>query len=419
MLRTLTVSALLVVFCSPAVVAQRTAAVGTDISYLASDRLEGRGTGYPGADLAAEFLASRFAELGLQPVDGLDGWFHRWEISPTAPAVQGTPIGGRPARNVVGWLPGADPTLAREYLILGAHYDHLGLGGSGSRDPDSTGVVHNGADDNASGVAALLEVARRLQAERPGRSVLFIAFSGEELGLLGATAFVREAPVPLDRAVAMLNFDMVGRLRDDRLIINGVETATEFRGLLDSLNTAAGFALTATGNGYGPSDHAAFTPAGLPVLHFFTGTHEDYHRTTDDSPTINVEGVERIAAFAADLSRVLGREPARLTFVASTAPAPVGGSRSGGYGAWLGSIPDMSDNPGGVRISGVSGGSPADQAGLRAGDIITRIGDYPVPDLQGMTTALRSYQPGDAVDVVIRRDGTEQVIKVTLGRRGG
>jgi hypothetical protein len=389
-----------------------------DIQHLASDRLQGRGLGSPESDSAAEYIALRFKELGLRQAPVLGGWFHTFTVSPDAPAIRGTTLGGATGRNVVGILPGSDPRLAGQYIVIGAHYDHLGLGGRGSLDPDSVGVPHNGADDNASGVVALLEAARQLSLSRPGRSVLFLAFGGEEHGLLGSAAYVKTPAVPNDSLVAMLNFDMVGRLREKRLVVYGVETAKEWRPLLDSLNASAGFAMAAQGDGYGPSDHTSFTVAKRPVLHFFTGTHEDYHRTTDDWQKINLEGIEQIAGFAAQITRAVGRGSNTLTFVDLPPPAPAAG-RGGGYGAYLGTIPDMTDNPGGVRLSGTRGGSPAEQAGLKAGDILVKLGEHDVADLQGMTDALRSYKPGDAVDVVVIRDGQRQTLKVTLGRRGG
>lgn len=411
------------VLAAPAPLAAQRAApsrLQTDISYLASDEMEGRRIGSTGAGKAADWLAGRFEELGLRKAPGLSSWFQDFTVSPDAPAVRGTSFAGVTGRNVVGILPGRDPTLAGQYIVIGAHYDHLGLGGPGSLDPDSVGVPHNGADDNASGVVALLDAARRLALRPPARSVLFLAFSGEEEGLLGSSAWVKAPAVPNDSVVAMLNFDMVGRLRDDRLIVYGVETATEWRALLDSLNATARFQLSAQGDGYGPSDHTSFTIAKRPVLHFFTGTHEDYHRTTDDWPRINLEGIERVAEFASNLVWSVGNRGTGLTFVDLPPPAaPAGGSRSSGYGAYLGSIPDMSENPGGVRLSGTRAGSPAEQAGLKAGDILIRIGTFDVPDLQGMTEALRAHKPGDEVEVVFRRDGQEMKTTVVLGRRGG
>ncbi len=396
------------------------ARIQADVAYLADDRLGGRLIGSPGADSAAAYLGRRFRELRLREAPGLGGWFQPFTVSPDAPAAHGTALAGVTGRNVIGLLPGRDPALGSEFVVVGAHYDHLGLGGAGSLDPANAGQPHNGADDNASGVAAILEIARRLALAPPARSVLFVAFSGEEQGLLGSSHYVKHPVVPTERVAAMLNFDMVGRLREDKLVINGAETAAEWRGMLDSLNAAAGFALTAQGGGYGPSDHTAFTIAGRPVLHFFTGTHADYHRATDDASKINAEGIERIAGLAAGVVRAVGDRGAGLTFVASAPPAaPVGGSRTGGYGAYLGSIPDMTGNPGGVQLSGVSPGSPAEKAGLAAGDIIVRIGDHAVPDLQAMTTALRAHAPGDEVDVTFRRGGRTLTVKVTLGRRGG
>ena len=392
--------------------------IRADVTWLADDGLGGRKVGSPEADSAAAWIGRRFGGLGLAPPPG--GWLQPFTISPDAPAAHGTDLGGKIGRNVVAILPGRDPALRDQYVVLGAHYDHLGRGGPGTLDPDSVGVPHNGADDNASGVAALLEVARRLALIPPGRSVLFIAFSGEEQGLLGSTHYIKNPVVPNDRVVAMINFDMVGRLRENKLVAYGVETASEFRGLLDSLNARAGFVLTAQGGGYGPSDHTAFTVARRPVLHFFTGTHPDYHRTSDDADKINAQGIERIAAFAADLTRAIGNRGAALTFVESAPPAaPSGSSRSSGYGAYLGSIPDMTGNPGGVLLSGVRAGSPAEQAGIKAGDILVRIGTHDVPDLQAMTDALRAHAPGDVVEVAVRRNGELVTLKVTLGRRGG
>jgi len=396
-----------------------TARIAEDARYLSSDRLEGRRIGYSGADSAAAWISRRMEKAGLTRAPGSDSWYQSFIIAHDAPAAHGTGLGGVRGRNVIGVLKGRDPALAGQYVVVGAHYDHLGNGGAGSLDPDSAGVPHNGADDNASGVAAILEIARNLAARPPARSVIFVAFSGEEEGLLGSSHFVKFPPVPTERMVAMLNFDMVGRLRDDKLIIYGVETAREWRGMIDSLNRAAKFSLTLQGDGYGPSDHTAFTLVKQPVLHFFTGTHADYHRTTDDFATINLDGILRVATMASEIARQVGGG-GRLTFVESVrSMASEGSSRSSGYGAYLGSIPDMSTSPGGVALSGVRSGSPAETGGLKAGDVITRIGTHAVPDLQAMTDALRAYAPGDTVEIVYRREGSERRTQVVLGRRGG
>ncbi len=387
-----------------------------DVRYLADDRLEGRLTGTPGADSAAAYTARRFAEAGLAPGPG--GWFQEFVVSPDAPAARYAPVAGVRGRNVVGLLRGSDPALRGEMMVVGAHYDHLGRGGAFALDPDSTGAVHNGADDNASGTAALIHVAERLARRPPARAVAFVAFGGEELGLLGSAQYVR-AMGTAPRVVAMLNLDMVGRLRNGRLVIYGTGSATEFPALLDSLNRTTGFELALRPDGYGPSDQSSFYAAGIPVLHLFTNVHEDYHRSTDDWQKIDVPGLERVAGFTAEIAAALANRPGRLTFVSLPLTAHGGAATgTGGYGAYLGTVPDMSGTESGVRLAGVRAGSPAAKAGLQAGDVITRIGDYEVPDLEAMTSALRSHKPGDAVEIVVRRGDQLTTLSATLGTRG-
>ncbi|HKT61737.1 MAG TPA: M28 family peptidase [Gemmatimonadales bacterium] len=391
-----------------------------DIRFLSDDRLAGRMTGSPGADTAAAYLSRRFQAVGLQQSAG--GWFQTFPISRDAPAAQIAHVGGLTGRNVIGVLPGHDPVLRNEAIIVGAHYDHLGLGGFGSLDPDSNGKVHNGADDNASGAAMLIEIAQRLAAAPPARTVVFIAFSGEELGLLGSAYYVKQPVYPLSTTLAMINLDMVGRLRQKRLIVYGSRSAREFPKLLDSLNWYAGFDLKAQGDGYGPSDQSSFYAAGRPVLHFFTDLHEDYHRTTDDWQKINVEGFEKVAAFVTGVVTALANRPGPLTLMPAAtqiSASDATGPPMPGYGAYLGTVPDMTDNPGGVRLLGVRAGSPAEKAGLRGDDIITRIGDMSVPDLEAMTEALRRHHPGDTVSVVVRRGTQTTTLQAVLGERGG
>ena len=388
-----------------------------DIRYLSDDRLAGRMTGSPGADSAAAYLARRFEQVGLQPAAG--GWFQAFTVAKEAPVAQSARVGGMVGKNVIGLLPGRDPVLRNETVIVGAHYDHLGLGGFGSLDPDSTGKVHNGADDNASGAAMLIHLAARLAQSPPARTVLFIAFSGEELGLLGSAHYVKQPVYPLSSTLAMVNLDMVGRLRNGRLIVYGSRTAEEFPALLDSLNWHAGFDLKAQGDGYGPSDQSSFYAAGRPVLHVFTDLHDDYHRTTDDWKKIDPEGFRRVSNFTLGLVTALANRPSKLTPVEATPPEHSAAATMPAYGTYLGTIPDMTDNPGGVRLLGVRAGSPAEKAGLRGDDIITRIGDLDIPDLQAMTNALRSHEPGDTVSIVIRRGSKVTTVRATLGTRGG
>jgi hypothetical protein len=391
-----------------------------DIKFLSDDRLQGRVTGSPGADSSASYLARRFSEVGLQPAAG--GWFQSFTVGRDAPATKQTQAGTIVGKNVIGILPGKDPVLRNQTVILGAHYDHLGLGGFGSLDPDSTGFVHNGADDNASGVAALIQVAARLAVSPPARTVVFIAFSGEELGLLGSAHYVKEPIYPLSATLAMVNLDMVGRLRNGRLIVYGARTAKEFPALLDSLNWYAGFDLKPQGDGYGPSDQSSFYSAKRPVLHLYTELHEDYHRTTDDWQKINVDGLKRVSDFTLGLVTALANRPRQLTFEDVPAPFPPQASAPNalpGYGAYLGTVPDMTGSPGGVRLVGVRAGSPAEKAGLRGDDIITRIGQMDTPDLQAMTDALRNHRPGETVEILVRRGSGLTTLRATLGTRGG
>jgi hypothetical protein len=330
------------------------------------------------------------------------------------------------ARNVIALLPGTDPAVAEEVMILGAHYDHLGYGGEGSLAP---GVyeIHNGADDNASGTAALLEVAEQLADSRPARSVLFMGFSGEERGLLGSAYFVRNPTVELEKAVAMINMDMVGRVRENTLTVFGLATAPEWEAALDAANRAQAeaFNLVLMPDGYGPSDHSSFYGAGMPVLHFFSNTHSEYHRPEDDWETINGPGLDRVAALVGTLTAdAAGRggegiegAPLKLTLVETQPPAPAEGGRSRGYGPYFGSVPDMGYQDFGVRLSGVRAGSPADAAGLQERDVIVSFGGTEVGDLYAYTYALREMSPGDVVEVVVIRDGQRLNRQAVLGER--
>lgn len=388
-----------------------------DVRYLSDDRLGGRLIGASGADSAAEYLARRFRQAGLRPSPS--GWFQPFTVAADAPAAAHTGIGGAVGRNVIGVLPGRDPALRNEIVVVGAHYDHLGPGTFGALDPDSAGRIHNGADDNASGASALIHIARKLASAPPARTVVFLAFSGEEEGLLGSDYYVKNPVFSLARTYAMVNMDMVGRLRDNRLLVYGTATAQEFPALLDSLNTLARFDLRGSGDGWGRSDQSSFYGAGKPVLHLFTDLHEDYHRTTDDWEKINADGLAQVADFTAEIVRALADRRAPLTFINVPPPQAATGAPTPGYGAYLGTVPDMSENPGGVRLTGVRAGSPAEKAGLRGNDIITRLGETVVSDLQALTTALRQHKPGDVVELRFLRDGAEQRVSVTLGTRGG
>ncbi|MEM9184941.1 MAG: M28 family peptidase [Planctomycetota bacterium] len=320
-----------------------------------------------------------------------------------------------PAANVVGVLPGEGP-LADEAIVIGAHYDHLGRGGLGSTKPGSR-EVHNGADDNASGVAALLETVRVLSTRQEPlpRTVVFVAFTGEERGLLGSAEYVRNPVVPLEKTVAMLNFDMVGRLAENKLIVNGTGTAEEFDAWIDELNEKHAFSLTKSPEGFGPSDHSSFYARQLPVLHFFTGLHPEYHKPEDDFGLLNVPGIRRVTAMVGEMAVKIAEAPARVAYVAVEQPRIAMGP--GDPRPYFGSIPDLSGGTGaagGYAISGVAPRSPAAEAGLKGGDKITRLGEYTIGNLDDFDGALRKFSAGDKVKVVVRRGGQAVEIEVIL-----
>jgi Peptidase family M28/PDZ domain len=385
------------------------------VRFLADDALEGRLAGSAGERCAGDYIAATFRRLGLEPA-GVAGTY--FQSLPLASILNPHSAAGT-GRNVVAVVAGADPQLRREAIVVGAHYDHLGHGGPGSLAPDQPGAIHNGADDNASGVGTMLRVAQRLAAgPAPARTVVFIAFTGEESGLLGSEYFASHFTIPADTMVAMINMDMVGRLGTGNLIINGVDTAEEWRTLLDQATAKAGVKASLSGEGYGPSDHTSFYTRDIPVLHFFTNVHADYHRPTDDWQKIDREGMEKVAAIVFDVtSNVANRRPV-LTLVrgAGHPPAPEG-EATRGYGAYLGSVPDFTPVERGVKLSGVSPGSPAEKAGIRAGDILIGLGEFEVTDLQAMTDALRAHKSGDEVEIRLLRDGQPVTVKVTLGSR--
>lgn len=405
-----------------------------DIAWLADDRLEGRGTGTAGNDSAAAYIARRDAALGLRQL-AIDTsraqcraasvpascrtYLQRFVARGPELAHTGHPEGVA-TQNVVALVPGRDAALAGQYVVIGAHFDHLGRSAVGAMDPEAGHAIRNGADDNASGTAAVLELARLLATNPTRRSVVIANFSGEELGLLGSQWFVEHSPVPLDSVDAMINFDMVGRLKNDRLIVYGVNTAAEMPAIVQHANVAPVFDLKAVGDGYGPSDQSSFYTKGIPVLHFFTDLHEDYHRATDDASKIDSVGAARVVTMAERVVRDIADRDARLTPVRVAAPAPVmSGSSSQGSNVYLGSIPDMSGGEGaGLRLSGVRGGSPADAGGLQAGDLIVEFGGKVVTDLYSYSDALYAHRPGDKVEVVYVRNGERRTVTVTLGTRG-
>ncbi|SEM13556.1 WD40-like Beta Propeller Repeat [Stigmatella aurantiaca] len=301
-------------------------------------------------------------------------------------------------------------------VVIGAHYDHLGLGGRNSLAPDKR-EPHVGADDNASGVAALLEIARQLTEKRAElrRDVLFLAFSGEESGVLGSSYFTRaRGEAGMKDVAAMLNLDMVGRLRGNTLSVLGAESAEEWKPLVAAACEQARVQCTTGGDGYGPSDHSPFYAAGVPVLHFFTGTHSDYHKPSDTVQALNVAGISRVADITAAIARGLGERPA-LTYRKLPSPAPQGDMRS--FNASLGTVPDYAGPPNGQKgmlLAGVRAGGAAEQAGLKRGDILVKLGTHAVGSVEDLMYVLNSAKPGETVTAVVLRDGKEVPLPVTF-----
>ncbi|MEO5989045.1 MAG: M28 family peptidase [Candidatus Eisenbacteria bacterium] len=323
-------------------------------------------------------------------------------------------------RNVIGRIAGRDSART---LVMGAHYDHLGLGSSSSLSDER--VPHVGADDNASGTAAMLAAAERMAARarkgwRPQHSLIFCAFSAEEIGLVGSSHFTDDPPADLKTIEAMLNMDMVGRLRQDKLQVMGVGTASGFHELVTSVNQAvpqARFDLKTTEDGYGPSDHSSFYKRDIPVLMLFTGAHADYHKPSDTFDRINATGLARISHYAQALVESLDAQPRPMFTKAKADASPGRIAGGGGYGAYLGTIPDYMQTEGGVLLSGVRAGGPAEKGGLTGGDVIVRFDGIRVDNIYDYTFALRSRKPGQDVRITVKRGGQDVDFVVKLGRR--
>jgi hypothetical protein len=317
--------------------------------------------------------------------------------------------------NVLAYLPGQTD----EYVILGAHYDHLGRGNFDSLAPSQIGQIHPGADDNASGTAGVLELARTLAPMKGKlrRGILFMNFAGEELGLLGSAEWVTHPTRPLDKAVAMLNMDMIGRINHDKVFIGGVGTGSSFDELLKGTQNKAGLNIEYSLGGYASSDHTSFVTKKIPVLFFFSGLHSDYHRPSDTWEKINADAAERLLGLVSDLTEALCDAQKRPVFRVVKEETPAGTTGGGGYGPYFGSIPDFGQTENGVRFSDVKPGSPAEKAGLKAGDVLVQFGDKPIHNLYDFTDALRRSKIGDVVEVQVLRNGKPITAKVTLEQR--
>ena len=379
-----------------------------DVEYLSSDELEGRSTGSKGEELAANYIKKRFKELNVEPI-GENGYFqefsfkqksHPHDTISTSDSIQENSITGK---NVIGFI----DNKSINTIVVGAHYDHLGFGGEGSLYKSDSLKIHNGADDNASGVSLMLDLAAKLK-DNNNNNYMFIAFSGEELGLLGSNFFVKNPTIDIKSINYMINMDMVGRLNNENtLAVYGLGTSPIFKQTIKSNNK--NFKIIENESGVGPSDHTSFYLNDIPVLHFFTGQHSDYHKPSDDSELLNYEGINLISDFIYSIISDLndnGKLPFRETKNES--------QETPRFKVSLGVIPDYLYDGKGMRIDGVSKGKPAEKAGFQKGDIVIKLGDEEVTDMMSYMKALSKYENGDKVDVQISRKNELSIKKVTF-----
>ncbi|MBC7900264.1 MAG: M20/M25/M40 family metallo-hydrolase, partial [Saprospiraceae bacterium] len=321
------------------------------------------------------------------------------------------------AHNVIGILEGTDPVLKNEAIAIGAHYDHLGRGGRGSLDVNSK-EIHHGADDNASGTSAILEVARQFAREKKNkRTIIFIAFSGEEEGLLGSNFYVNNPVFPIENTVAMINLDMVGRLKDNKLTIGGVGTAKDWNETLkrrnevmfdtvDGYGAGPKFNLQLNEDGFGPSDHSSFYGKKIPVLFLFTGTHENYHKPSDTADKVNYSGLTQITNFVGGIVKTIDQNPLQPTYTVAKSSGTMGRT---GFSVTLGTVPNYADSTDGLLLDGVRDNSPAAKAGIKAGDKIVKLAGKEVRNVSDYTFILGEMKAGQEYEVLVIR-GTERVL---------
>lgn len=367
----------------------------SDLTFLAHDSLEGREMGTKGEEIASEFITNRYIEIGLSPLPGLKGYnqffskktkAHPHDTLMTEPEISG--------RNVIGYI----DNHSEHSIVIGAHYDHLGWGEHSSL--SSTRAIHNGADDNASGVAALLYLAKKLNRKKLAHNVIFIAFTGEEKGLLGSNYFVNETDISLEDISFMINMDMIGRLDSNRrLAINGVGTSSAFIPKLNEINESY-FQLKLDSSGMGPSDHTSFYLNEVPVLHFLTGQHAQYHKPEDDVELINFDGLYSVSDFIFRLTKELDKHE-DLAFQKTRDVTP--GKRS--FKVTLGIIPDYLFDGQGLKIDGVKDDRPAKVHGLIRGDIVIQMGEIKINSMNDYMKALGRFNPEQTIELKYLRDG--------------
>ena len=383
------------------------------IAFLAGDDLKGRETGSPEMAVAANYLADHFKQFGLKPVTADNRFVQEMQIDLatynllSAPDPSSDESRRVVARNIFGIVKGT--RQPDTYIVIGAHYDHLGMGGHGSLHSENLPEIHNGADDNASGTSGLLELAHYYSQHPPQKSLLFIAFTGEELGLLGSRKFVEQSPIPLSRIQAMINLDMIGRMQHEKLLIFGTGTSDEWENLIFEADVDS-LVINTIPDGSGASDHTNFYNQGIPVLHYFTGTHPEYHRPTDDVHLINYHGEVKILQHVVRLVDLIGELPDdELAF----SSAPITQNRTFSSNVTLGVVPDYTFNQKGMRITNVRQDGTADRAGLEAEDVIVGIGGEPIDDIYDYMDKVKEFQKGDRTTLTVQRDGKKLTFDIT------
>ena len=380
--------------------------IQSHIKILSSDSLEGRGTGTAGEKLAIAYIQSQWSKIGLVPKG--DGKLFTQKFTFKG-GIHGTGEEGN-AYNLVGFI----DNQAANTIVIGAHFDHLGLGNQGSSlDANPQNKIHNGADDNASGVAGVIELARYFQMNKIKESTnfLFLCFSGEELGLYGSKYFTENPTIDLTKVSYMINMDMIGRLdpQSKNLAVSGTGTSAAWETLLKKLSTEK-LLIKTDSAGVGPSDHTSFYLKNIPVLHFFTGSHSDYHKPSDDAEKINVEGEKEILELIIRLIENLDKQP-KLAFLA-TKNKSMGSARA--FKVTMGVMPSYTSSEEGLKVDGVTEGKPAQKAGIVAGDVIVQIGSYQIKDMQGYMDALGKFEKGQVVPVKLKREKEILTLSVTF-----
>lgn len=379
------------------------------VQYLSGKDLMGRGLGTKELEKVAALIASRFEAVGLLPGGTKNGsWYQEWY----------DPELKMQMRNVVGILPGRNPQYAGQSVVIGAHYDGLGMGMFGAL-KQNQGTLHPGADDNASGVAILLELASRLPlAPNMERGILFVAFTAEEAGRKGSRYYVRnERRYPAAKAVGMINLDTVGRLGKGKLVLLGAGSAVEWESLFQEAAKAANVEIAPSLQDLDTSDHMSFLEEGVPAVQLFTGAHLDYHRPTDTADSVDGKGLAKVATVARDVAFYLANHPAPLTAVVGPSRSPSTAAPRSGRKVTIGIVPDFTYNGSGVRLTGTVPLGPAEQAGMKEGDIIIRVGQSPVAVLKDLSDVIRAAKPGERLTVTFLRGGKEYQTTIEVRER--